>query len=435
MRNREIAVGMLGLGNVGGAVANLLHRDGDRLAAAVGAPLVLRRVLVRDPKRLRAGLAGLPCGVLDLVDDPAAILESPDIDLVIEVMGGLEPATGYMLRALRAGKPVVTANKEAVAYRGRELLETAALYGLPLRFEASVAGGVPIVRTLKRSLTGDRVLELTGIVNGTCNYVLGLMDEGCDRGQAVDMARQQGYAEADPSRDLNGGDAACKLAILCSIAFGSRVLPNQIWTEGITRVSPEDLRWGREMGYVLKLVAAARLVAGGLEAYVRPVFLPQTHPLATVRGVTNALLVRGLSCGELVFQGAGAGGEATATAVVADVVEAARHLLEGVAETNYCTCREEARLVPAEEWESAAYVHLEVVDRPGVLAAVAGCLAAHGVSAAEVLQKARGKGPVPILFITHPGPLGILQRAVADIERLPVVHRVCSVIGVVGTSW
>lgn len=429
MGEESVRIGMLGFGNVGTAVARLLHQDGDRLRGVAGRPLVLRRALVKDATKPRE----VPAGA-EIASDPAAVLEAADIDLVIEAMGGIEPATSYLLRALQAGKPVVTANKEAIAYRGKELLEAASAAGVPLRFEASVAGGVPIIRALKRSLVGDSVLEIAGIVNGTVNYVLGLMESGCEREQAVRLAQERGYAEPDPSKDLNGYDAACKLAILASIAFGCRVVPDQVWTEGITNITREDLLWGRELGYVLKLLAVARSTSRGIEVYVRPTFLPQEHPLAGVRGVTNAVLVRGRWCGELVFQGAGAGGEPTATAIMADVLEIVRQLAAGGEEGTYCTCREEAQVVPAEKSEGAAYLHLEVVDRPGVLAQVARCLAAHGVSAAEVLQKARGREAVPLLFITHPGPLGALRAALDDIAGLAVVRQVRSVIAVVGKA-
>ncbi|MEW6547099.1 MAG: homoserine dehydrogenase [Bacillota bacterium] len=419
-------VGMLGLGTVGQAVVRLLHEERDRLRTS-GTPLEPVRALVRDPSRPRP----VPPG-LELTTDPARVLEDPGIDLVVELMGGVEPATSYMLRALRAGKPVVTANKEAIAHRGRELLEAAAASRLPLRFEASVAGAVPVIRALKESLAGDRVVEVAGIVNGTSNYVLGLMEEGLELEAAVRMARERGYAEADPTRDLDGSDAACKLAILASIAFSARVLPEQVGTRGIQMVSRDDLRWGREMGYRLKLLALARHTPAGIEAHVRPTFLPASHPLAGIAGVTNALLVRGERCGELVFQGPGAGGDATATAVVSDMLEIARRAAAGVRDGFYCTCREQAAVVPAHRCVTSAYVHLEVVDRPGVLAQVAGCLASHDVSIAEVLQKARGEGPVPVVFITHPSPLGALEEAVREIGRLPVVSRVASVMAVLG---
>lgn len=417
-------VGILGLGTVGQAVVRLLREERERLHAG-GTPVEPVRALVRDAARSRPVPGGL-----ELTTDPARIVEGPDIDLVVEVMGGVEPATSYMMRALAAGKPVVTANKEALARRGRELLEAAAAARVPLRFEASVAGAVPIIRALKESLAGDRITELGGIVNGTSNYVLGLMEEGHDLEAAVATARERGYAEADPTRDLDGSDAACKLAILASISFSTRILPDQIGTWGIQMVSREDLHWGREMGYRLKLLALARRTPAGIEAHVRPTFLPAHHPLARVSGVTNALLVRGERCGQLVFQGPGAGGDATATAVVGDVLEVARRATAGVRDGSYCTCREQVEVVPASRWVTASYLHLEVLDRPGVLAQVAGCLAAHDVSIAEVLQKAQGEGPVPLLFITHPSPLGALEQAVTEIGRLPVVCRVASVMAV-----
>lgn len=438
-------VGFLGLGTVGQAVVRLLHEERQRLAAT-GLALQPARALVRDTARPRAVPA-----TLELTADPARVLDAPDIDLVVEVMGGVEPATTYMLRALRAGRPVVTANKEAIAHRGKDLLEAAAQAGVPLRFEASVAGAIPIVRALKESLAGDRVTEIAGIVNGTSNYVLGLMEEGRDLEAAVRMARERGYAEPDPTRDLDGSDAACKLAILASIAFSARVRPEQVGTCGIQMVSREDLRWGREMGYRLKLLALARRTEAGIEAHVRPTFLPVSHPLAGVGGVTNALLVRGERCGDLVFQGPGAGGDATATAVVGDLLEIARRRLApgagalgaGAAEASatlgarvregpYCTCRDQVEVVPPHRCVTAAYLHLEVADRPGVLAQVAGCLAAHQVSIAEALQKARGEGPVPVLFITHPSPWGALEAAVKEIAGLPVVARVAGLMAVLG---
>ena len=419
-------MGFLGLGTVGQAVVRLLHEERGRFSMA-GTPLEPVLALVRDTARPRA----VP-GELELTTDPARVVENPAIDLVVELMGGVEPAASYMLRALRAGKPVVTANKEAVAHRGRELLEAAARAGVPIRFEASVAGAIPVIRALKESLAADRVTEIAGIINGTSNYVLGLMEEGWELEAAVRMAQQRGYAEPDPTRDLDGSDAACKLAILASIAFSARVLPEQVGTAGIQMVSREDLRWGREMGYRLKLLALARRTEEGIEAHVRPTFLPVTHPLAAVGGVTNALLVRGERCGDLVFQGPGAGGDATATAVVGDMLDIARRMAAGAGDGTYCTCRERVEVIPTERCVTAAYLHLEVVDRPGVLAQVAGCLAAHRVSIAEALQKARGEGPVPVLFITHPAPWGAMQAAVGEIARLPVVTRVAGLMAVAG---
>ncbi|MDI6894502.1 MAG: homoserine dehydrogenase [Bacillota bacterium] len=419
-------IGFLGLGTVGQAVVRLLHEEGERLGAA-GWALEPVRALVRDAARPRA----VPVD-LDLTADPARVVEDPAIDLVVEVMGGVEPATSYMLRALRAGKPVVTANKEAIAHRGKDLLEAAAEVGVPLRFEACVAAAIPIVRALKDSLAGDRITEIAGIVNGTSNYVLGLMEQGCDLKVAVRMAQERGYAEPDPTRDLDGSDAACKLAILASIAFSARVRPEQVGTHGIQMVSREDLRWGREMGYRLKLLALARRAEAGIEAHVRPTFLPVSHPLAGVGGVTNALLVRGERCGDLVFQGPGAGGDATATAVVGDMLEIARRAAVGARDGAYCTCREQVEVVPPRRCVTGAYLHLEVADRPGVLAQVAGCLAAHQVSIAEALQKARGEGPVPVLFITHASPWGPLEAAVEEIGRLPVVAQVAGLMAVLG---
>ncbi|MFO7172360.1 MAG: homoserine dehydrogenase [Bacillota bacterium] len=327
--DRGIGVGIFGLGTVGTAVWRLLAEGGPHLARQVGAPLRVRRVVVRDPDRPR-GVA-LPPGVLST--DPEAILGDPEIDIVVEVMGGLEPAREYVATALARGKSVVTANKELISYYGQELLSLAAAAGVDLFWEASVGGGIPLIRPLREHLAPGRLRRLLGVVNGTTNFILTRMArEGQTFAAALADAQAAGYAEADPRADVEGHDAARKLAILAGMAFHAQVSPDEIPTVGIAAITPVEIGWGRSRGLALKLVAQAeRLPDGTVMARVEPAFLPLDHPLARVEGPMNAIWVEGVEIGEALFYGPGAGGMPTATAVIADLLEAARHRRLGIA--------------------------------------------------------------------------------------------------------
>lgn len=428
MSGREIKVGMLGLGTVGRGVFRLLTGNGSLIAQRAGARITLKKVLVRNLSRDRG--IELPAGLL--TTKAQDVLEDQEIRVVIEVMGGTEPTLGYVLSALRAGRSVVTANKDMVSTHGRELFQAAGEGGADILFEASVAGGIPIISPLKESLAANRIFSLHGIINGTTNYILTRMTrEGLDLAQALNEAQKAGYAEADPAADLDGLDAARKLAILASIAFNTRILPQDVSVEGIRSVTAEDIACARELGYTVKLLAIARETAGGIDVRVHPAFVPDSHPLAAVSGVFNAIFVESDAAGESMFFGLGAGEMPTASAVVADVMDAVRHLLYRAPGLFGCTCFENKPLKPLGLTESRFYLRLAVADRPGVLAAIAQVFGDNGVSLAQVVQK-QTPDLAELVVITHCVREAWLRQALTTIGGLPVVHQVASVIRVEG---
>ena len=428
MSRREIKVGMLGLGTVGRGVCRLLAANGPLLDQRAGAGITLKKVLVRDLSRDR-GLA-LPPGLL--TTNAGDILSDPEIEIVIEVMGGTGSALEYVLSALRSGRSVVTANKDMVSTHGRELFAAAAEGGSDILFEASVAGGIPIITPLKESLAANRILSLHGIINGTTNYILTRMTrEGLGLAEALREARSAGYAEADPAADVEGLDAARKLAILASIAFNTRIVPQDVAVEGIMSVTAEDIAYAREFGFTIKLLAIARETAGGIDVRVHPAFVPDGHPLAAVSGVFNAVFVVSDAAGESMFYGRGAGEMPTASAVVADVMDAVRHLLYRAPGLFGCTCFENKPLKPPGLVESRFYLRLKVADRPGVLAAIAQVFGDNGVSLAQVVQKQAGD-LAELVVISHRVREAWLRQALVDIGGLPVVREVASVIRVEG---
>jgi homoserine dehydrogenase len=425
----EIGVGLLGLGTVGRGVYRLLEQNAALIAARAGTSVRVRRVLVRDPYKPR-GL-DLPAGLLTTRAED--VIADPGVQVVVEVMGGVRPALDYVLEALRRGKSVVTANKDMVAEHGRELFAAAERYGCDLFFEASVAGGIPIIRTLKASLAANRIHQIMGIVNGTTNYILTRMSrEGVSFQTALAEAQRLGYAEADPAADVEGHDAARKLAILASIAFNSRIPLEEVYVEGIARIAPEDIRYARELGYVIKLLALGKETPEGIEVRVHPVLLPCRHPLAAVNDVFNAVFVRGDAVGETMFYGRGAGELPTASAVVADIIDAARDITRGVAGMIGCTCFENKPVKPMPLVESRYYIRLLVDDRAGVLAAIAKGFGDHRVSLASVIQKNTIGELAEIVLVTHRVAEGSLRAAMAVVEGLPVVKQVANVIRVEG---
>ncbi len=398
--------------------------------------LEVARVAVRDVTRPRG--VELAPGVL--TDDASSVVGDPDIDVVVEVMGGIEPARDLLLTAIKAGKPVVTANKELLARAGTEIFEAADVAGVDLLFEAAVAGGIPLVRPLRESLLGETVEAVVGIVNGTTNYVLTRMTEaGQAYEEALAEAQALGYAEADPTADVEGFDSAAKLAIIATIAFGAQITVDDVHCEGISSITPEDIAYATSQGMVIKLLAVARrLSSGEIALRVHPTLIPVTHPLAAVRESYNAVFVQGAAAGGLMFYGQGAGGGPTASAVLGDVVDAALNLRKG-SHASLGTFGS-VPLEPMDELLSEHYLVVEAADRPGVLAAVAGVFSAHGVSIASMKQdlpasssEARG-GPVAqgarIVFVTHVARERDVRATVADLERLDVVHRVGSRIRV-----
>lgn len=426
---RPLKVALLGCGVVGSDVLRLLHAQHADLLARVGAPLEVAGVAVRRAGRRR-----------DVDIDPAlfttdamGLVTRDDVDIVVEVIGGIEPARGLLLAALRAGKAVVTANKALLAADGAAVHEAAGVPGADLYYEASVAGAIPLLRPLRESLAGDAVHRLLGIVNGTTNYILTRMDEtGLSFADALEEASALGYAEADPTADVDGFDAAAKAAILAGLAFHSRVGAGDVHREGITDVTAADVASAREMGCVVKPLAICERSADGRGVSVRvhPAMIPRTHPLAGVREAYNAVFVECEAAGRLMFYGAGAGGTPTASAVLGDVVAVARNRLagtRGAGETAYA----ELPVRPMGETVTRYHISLDVADKSGVLAAVAEAFARHDVSIQAVRQEGHGDD-AQLVIITHRAADAALSATVAELRALDVVRAVASVMRVEG---
>lgn len=423
-----VRVGLLGCGIVGGATANILQAHADELKQRAGTPIELRKVAVRSLSKPRS--VELPREMW--TTDPWAVVRDPEIDVVVEVIGGIEPAKDLIEEALRNGKHVVTANKELLANLGKEVMDAAERAGKDLLFEASVGGGIPIIRPMKESLAGDKVRRVMGIVNGTTNFILTRMSEtGESFSEALAEADRLGYTEMDPSADIEGFDAASKLAILASLAFNARVIAGDVHREGISRVTPQDIVAAHELGYEVKLLAVAEMDEGAVSARVHPAMLPKTHPLASVRDVYNAVFVEGEQVGELMFFGRGAGAGPTGSAVVGDIVEIARNIQNG-AKGIGCTCYHDTAVIrPQDEVKVRYYTVLSVADQPGVLASVAGVFAKHDVSIASVRQEGAGE-EATLVLITHTATEGAHLATFAELEGLPTVKKITSRMRVEG---
>lgn len=424
---RTVKVGLVGLGTVGSGVVDILRRHGDDFRMRAGVDIDLARFADRDPGR--AASLGLRPEAYST--DASAIVEDPEIDVVIELIGGTGVAREVVLAALGAGKSVVTANKALMASHGREVMETAERMGVDILFEASVGGGIPIIGPLKWSLDANEITSVLGIVNGTTNYMLTRMAaEGLDYATALAEAQQRGFAEADPTADVDGLDAAAKIAILASIAFNSRVTLAQVPAEGIRGITPADIDYAAEMGYVIKLLAIAHRAQGGIDIRAHPTMIPASHPLASVNDVYNAIYVVGDSVGQTMFFGEGAGSLPAASAVVADVIEAARHIQSDCRGLVGCTCAEQLPVRDIGELRTCYYVRMRVADEPGVLAATSKVFADHDVSLASVIQKETDATGAEIVYVTHTASEAAVRAALAEIERLEVVEAVGSVIRV-----
>jgi homoserine dehydrogenase len=425
-----VRIGLLGCGVVGSAVARVLLEQGSALQNRAGAPVELAAVAVRDPQKPRN--VELPSGLV--TNDARGVVSDPTIDIVVEVMGGMEPAARLIIEAIRNKKHVVTANKELLASSGSELMAAADAAGVDLLFEASVAGGIPVVRPLKESLAGDRVRRVMGILNGTTNFILTRMSENEESFEiALAEADRLGYTEADPSADLEGHDAAAKLAILSSLAYGAHVVTGDVEREGITKVSVDDVRAAHDMGYEIKLVAVAEEVDGMVSARVHPAMLPKTHPLAAVRNEFNAVFVETDHAGELMFYGRGAGGGPTASAIVGDIMEAARSVSGAFQGPAYHHYDEKAAIRAPGEAAVRYYIVLSVLDRPGVLASVAATFADSNVSIASVRQEGHGQAAT-LTLITHTATEAQHQETFSRLEHLDVVDRIESQMRVLGTD-
>jgi homoserine dehydrogenase len=428
-----LRLALLGCGSVGSQVARLLHEQADDLTARVGAPIELVAVAVLRPERQRD--VHVPAELL--TTDASGLVSRGDLDLVVEVIGGIEPARSLILSALENGASVVTANKALLAEDGSTLFAAAEKASRDLYFEAAVAGAIPILRPLRESLAGDRVRRVLGIVNGTTNFILDRMDgSGAGFAEALEEAQRLGYAEADPTADVEGFDAAAKAAILASLAFHTRVTAADVYREGIAEVSASDVASAREMGSVVKLLAICELTEGpdgaAVSARVHPAMIPRSHPLASVREAYNAVFVESDAAGELMFYGPGAGGAPTASAVLGDLVTVARNRLNGVTgpgESAYAQCE----VLPMGRTETRYHVAVDVDDRAGVLAAVAHTFAEHGVSIKTVRQEGRGDD-AQLVVVSHRAQDSALSATVAALRRMDDVHDVSSVMRVEGEA-
>jgi homoserine dehydrogenase len=410
----DVGVALLGYGTVGASVSRMLAESGGEIERATGHRLRVVRALVRDVGKERS----FPAGDGVLTTDFAAVRDDPAVDVVAEVMGGVAPAGDYVRELLRAGKPVVSANKQLVARHGAELFSTAQAAGVQLRFEASVCAAIPVVKVLRESLIATNVHRVLGIVNGTTNFILSRMERGDAYADALATAQELGYAEADPTDDVEGLDAAAKMSILATVAFGSRVTPDDVETRGITDIGPAHVDAAAELGMVVRLVGIATLVGEEVDVRVQPAFVERSHPLAAVDGAFNAVMLQGDAIREITLEGPGAGGTETASAVVADLVS-----VVGTAGTGFLqndACWRELRRLDPDAWRSSCYVHLDVADRPGVLAHAASRLAAHDVSVAQLVQKL-GDGRAALDLVLHEAPLGHVRSALAEIATFPEV--------------
>lgn len=410
-----VKIGLVGTGTVGGGCLDILSNHKQDFLRHFGIDLELTRVCSRDPQ------AAASRGLQDIfTTDYHDVINDPEIDIVVELIGGTGVAKSVIVEALRAGKHVVTANKAIMATSGEEIMDLAEEKGLEIAFEASVGGGIPIIDPLKHSLIANRIDSIMGIVNGTTNYMLTRMDEdSLDYDAALKEAQERGFAEADPTADVDGLDAAAKIAILASIAFNSRVTMDQVYTEGIRRISPVDLANAHDSGYVVKLVAHARRGESGVDVRVHPTMIPEDHQLATVNGVFNAIFVEGDAVGQTMFFGEGAGAGPAASAVMGDVLEVARHVQMGIKPIVGCTCTDELPIIAMDDLETKYYIRFVVADRPGVLAACADIFAKNGVSVRTVTQRGNAaREDVDLVFVTHTAKERDVRKTIDEILAL-----------------
>lgn len=410
-----VKVGLVGTGTVGGGCLNILRNHKEEFKRHFGIDIELTRVCSRQPEVAESyGLSDI------FTTDFHEVIEDPEVDLVIELIGGTTFAKEVVIGALQNGKSVVTANKALMASCGEEVMSLAEENGVEIAFEASVGGAIPIIVPLKHSLIANRIDSIMGIVNGTTNYMLTRMDEdGMSYEDALKEAQERGFAEADPTADVDGLDAAAKIAILASIAFNSRVTMNQVFTEGIRRISPVDLAMAHEMGYAVKLLAHAYRSDGGIDVRVHPTMIPESHQLATVNGVFNAIYTVGDAAGENMFFGEGAGAGPAASAVMGDVLEVARHLQMGIKPIVGCTCTDELPILSVEDLHTKYYIRFVVADRSGVLASAADIFAKYDVSVKTVTQRGNAaRDDVDLVFVTHTAEERNVRKAIDDILAL-----------------
>ena len=427
---RVIKIGMLGLGTVGTGVYKVLKSQQEEMLPKLGARVELKKILVRNVEKAAAK-----------VDDPSIITTSfeeiandPEIEIVVEVMGGKQPAMNYILACLDAGKNVVTANKDLVASEGKKILATAKRNGKDFLYEASVAGGIPIIRPLKECLAGNHMAEVMGIVNGTTNFILTKMtQDGMEFKDALALATELGYAEADPTADIEGLDAGRKVAILASVAFNSRVVFDDVYIEGITKISAKDIRYAKEMGCAIKLLGVARNTESGVEAYVCPMLIPNDHPLATVNDSYNAVFVHGDAVEDAMFFGRGAGELPTASAVVGDIFDIVRNMEAGCCGRIGCTCYKQLPVKKMEDTYNRYFLRLHVEDRCGVLAEMTEVFAKYHVSIAQIIQKDSQNQDdhlAEVVVITSKVREGDFKTAVQELSNKSSVKRISKTIRV-----
>ena len=436
MTRDSIGIGLLGMGVVGGGVAQIIERKQAHLSDMVGCPVEIKGVLVRDPSRPRA--IDLPDGLI--TTDPSDILENPEVDILVELIGGEEPAREYLFKAMSSRKHIVTANKEVMARHGFDIQRYARQQGVRVLFEAAVAGGTPIIAPLVRDLVANDVVTIHGIINGTTNYILTRMEQdGADFGDALAEAQRLGYAEADPTNDIEGIDAAYKLAILATLGFRARVTDDDVFHEGITRLTARDFQYARELGYAIKLLGIASADNGALQARVHPALVREDAMIAKVNGVLNAVEIQTDLAGKLLFHGAGAGAMPTTSAVIADIVDIARGINAGVSDSSQPESSSQAddaaatgAVRPISELETRYYIRLTAADRPGVLAQVGGVFAEHDISIASAIQKETDEVAqrAEIVLMTHRANEASMQQAILELEALDTVAEVGNLIRV-----
>ncbi len=431
MEKQSVGIGLIGLGIVASQVARVLTEKANLLAEQAGCPVVLRKIKVLPQDMSRPQVAEMDAALFTTDDDQ--FFNTPGIDIIVEAIGGEQPALEYLRRALSGGRYVVTSNKEVVAKHAAELLSLARENGVELRCEASVGGGIPLISPFQHDLVANEIKGIYAIINGTTNYILTRMDkDGLDFASALGQAQQLGYAEADPTNDVEGIDAVYKLAILASLAFKCQVRPDDIYREGISRLSARDFRYAREFGFAIKLLAIAKQSDGSLEVRVHPVFLPQDSFLAKVDGVYNAVLAEGDLVGKVILLGEGAGPLPTSSAVVADVVQAAIDVRRGTDGVGHWRIAGDVALKPMAQVETRYYFRLSTADTAGVLAQIAQVLGDHKISISSAIQKEADSATqaAEIVLMTHPAPESAAQKALAGLERLSVVREVSNLIRV-----
>lgn len=423
---RVIKAALLGAGTVGGGVYQLVKSMSADMASKTGAGLEIKKVLVRNTAKERPGIDREV-----LTDNWDEIIKDTEIEIIIELMGGIEPARNYIIEALKAGKQVVTANKDLLAEHGQEVMEAADKYHCDLQFEAAVCGAIPIIRPLKQSMAGSRITEVMGIVNGTTNYILTKMsEEGMNYKEALQKATDLGYAEADPTADVEGYDAGRKIAIMASLAFNSRVTISQVYTEGITKITADDIRYAKEFGYVIKILGLARNTEEGIEVKVHPILIDENHPLAGVKDSFNAVFVHGEAMDDAMFMGRGAGAMPTASAVMGDIVDVMRNIVHGCCGRVGCSCFKKIPVKNIEETRSKFFMRIQAADRPGVLANIASVLGNNDVSIAQVVQKRRKNGVAELVIITDEVEERYFNDALAIFHGMSVVKEISGIIRV-----